>query len=104
MAPRGIDRRRTVLFVALAVGLALRLGRLARDPLLHPDGPAYLALATDLLRGRFLSVVGGYYSPLYPAVVAVVAALGVPLELAGRLAAIAAGLAALPLLHALVRR
>jgi hypothetical protein len=104
MPPRGIVRLRTSLIVALAVGLAVRLARLAADPLIHPDGPAYLALALDVLGGRFAHVLGGYYSPLYPALVAVPAALGVPLELAGRLTATVAGLASLPLLHVVVRR
>jgi hypothetical protein len=42
----GIARDRTLLIVALAVGLAVRLACLAVDPLIHPDGPAYLALAS----------------------------------------------------------
>jgi len=100
----GIARRRTLLIVALAVGLAVRLARLALDPLIHPDGPAYLAIAMDVVGGRFGRVLGGYYSPLYPTLVALPAALGVPLELAGRLTALLAGLAALPLLDAFVRR
>src|SRR4029077_8226960 len=63
-----------------------------------------LDLAGGLLRGKILSALGGYYSPLYPAAVAGLAATGLPLELAGRATALLAGLAALPLLHALVRR
>src|SRR5207245_140747 len=53
------------LAAALAVGLAVRVLRLLRDPLIHPDGPAYLALASALLRGKVMAVLGGYYSPLY---------------------------------------
>src|SRR5206468_3011866 len=75
-----------------------------RDPLMHPDGPAYLELARALLRGKILAVLGGYYSPLYPAAVAGLAATGLRLELAGRATALLAGLAALPLLHVLMRR
>ena len=100
----GIARGRTLLIVALAVGLAVRLACLAVDPLIHPDGPAYLALATEVLGGRFGHVLGNYYSPLYPSLIALPVALGVPLELAGRLTAIVAGLASLPLLYVFVRR
>src|SRR5437867_217603 len=77
---------------------------LLRDPLIHPDGPAYLDLASGLLHGKVLAVLGGYYSPLYPAAVAGLAATGLRLELAGRATALLAGLAALPLVHALGRR
>jgi hypothetical protein len=97
-------RQRDVLAAALGLGLALRLGRVARAPLMHPDGPAYLGLATELLRGDPWRVLGGYYSPAYPALVALAAAAGVPLELAGRLVATAAGVAALPLLWMATRR
>src|SRR5262245_27604752 len=99
MPPRG-----NALAVALALGLVVRVARLLRDPLMHPDGPAYLWLANELQRGKVLAVLGGYYSPLYPGAVAGLASVGLPLELAGRLTALAAGLAALPLLHVLVRR
>jgi len=92
------------LAVALAAGLVVRVARLLRDPLMHPDGPAYLELASALLHGKVLAVLGGYYSPLYPAAVAGLAATGLRLELAGRATALLAGLAALPLLHALARR
>jgi len=104
MPLRGKLRPTGPLAVALAAGLVVRLARIARDPLMHPDGPAYLDLAGGLLRGKILSALGGYYSPLYPAAVAGLAATGLPLELAGRATALLAGLAALPLLHALVRR
>jgi len=97
-----VDRRRTVLLVAVGVALVVRVARLAADPLIHPDGPAYLAIAMDALRGRFGRVFGGYYSPLYPTLVAVPAGLGVPLELAGRLTALLFGVASLPLLHVVV--
>ncbi len=55
------------LAAALAAGLVVRVVRLLRDPLMHPDGPAYLDLASAVLRGKVLAVLGGYYSPLYPA-------------------------------------
>ena len=92
------------LLSALAVGLVVRLARIARAPLIHPDGPAYLALASDLLHGDVRRVLESYYSPAYPGLVAIAIAAGGAPEVAGRLAAAGAGLAALPLLHTLTRR
>jgi len=94
---------RVALGVAVVVGLAVRLVRVAEAPLVHPDSPAYLALAQAVRAGEWGRVLGGYYSPLYPVLIAPVAALGVPLELAGRLVATIAGVAALPLVLALAR-
>src|SRR5439155_19558868 len=74
MPPRGKPRPGGALAVALAVGAVLRVARLLRAPLMHPDGPAYLDLASGLLDGRVRAVLGGYYSPLYPAAVAGLAA------------------------------
>jgi len=104
MPLRGISRQRALLLVALGVGIVVRLARVARDPLMHPDGPAYLDLATSLARGELLPVLGGYFSPLYPAAVAILAATGVGLERAGRLTAVLAGVALLPLVYAVTRR
>src|SRR3989441_1241681 len=101
---RGKLRPGAPLAAALAAGLVVRVLRLLRDPLIHPDGPAYLELARALLHGKILAVLGGDYSPLYPAAVAGLAATGLRLELAGRATALLAGLAALPFLHQLVRR
>src|SRR5947199_297021 len=92
------------LLSALAVGLVVRLARIARAPLIHPDGPAYLALASDLLHGDVRRVLESYYSPAYPGLVAIAIAAGGSPEVAGQLAAAGAGLAALPLLHTLTRR
>ena len=103
MALRSKDRRIDRLLVAVGIGFAVRLLCLVRDPLLHPDGPAYLRLAANLLHGDVVRVLTGYYSPLYPALVAGLGALGLPLPLAGRVAAGIAGLAMLPFLHGVVR-
>src|SRR5256886_9437988 len=92
------------LLSALAVGLVVRLARIARAPVIHPDGPASLALASDLLHGDARRVLESYYSPAYPGLVAIAIAAGGSPEVAGRLAAAGAGLAALPLLHTLTRR
>src|SRR5260370_15623381 len=54
------------LAAALAAGLVGRVVRLLRDPLIHPDGPAYLELARALLHGKVLAVLGRDYSPPYP--------------------------------------
>ena len=101
---RGAGRPRTLLLFALGIGLVVRLARVARDPLVHPDGPAYLDLATALARGELMPVLGGYFSPLYPAAVSIVAATGLGLELAGRLTAVLAGVALLPLVYSVARR
>src|SRR5207253_10603945 len=101
---RGAGRPRTLLLFALGIGLVVRLARVARDPLVHPDGPAYLDLATALARGELMPVLGGYFSPLYPAAVSIVAATGLGLELAGRLTAVLAGVALLPLVYTVARR
>ena len=42
MPPRGKLRPGGALGVALALGAVLRVTRLLRAPLMHPDGPAYL--------------------------------------------------------------
>jgi hypothetical protein len=73
---------RTALAVALAVGAILRLVRVLEQPLIHPDGPAYLGLAGTVLDEGWGAVLGGYYSPLYPIVIAPLRAAGVPVELA----------------------
>ena len=95
---------RTALGVALALGLAVRLLRVVEWPLIHPDGPAYLALARSLLDGEWSAVLGGYYSPLYPITIAPLVAVGLPAELAARLVASIAGVLALPLLFHVARR
>jgi 4-amino-4-deoxy-L-arabinose transferase-like glycosyltransferase len=95
---------RTALGVALVLGIAVRLLRVGERPLIHPDGPAYLALAQALLAGDWATVLGGYYSPLYPITIAPLIAAGVPQEIAARLVAAAAGVLALPLLFHIVRR
>jgi 4-amino-4-deoxy-L-arabinose transferase-like glycosyltransferase len=71
---------------------------------MHPDGPAYLSLAHLVWAGRWDAVLGGYYSPLYPMLVAPLVAAGVDPPLAGRLVATVAGVAAIPLVYAFVRR
>ena len=103
MALCGNARRDGRLIVAVGIGLTVGVLHVLRDPLLHPDGPAYLRLASNLLQGDVARVLTGYYSPLYPALVAGLAALGLPLPLAGRVAAGLAGLVLLLLLHAVVR-
>jgi 4-amino-4-deoxy-L-arabinose transferase-like glycosyltransferase len=95
---------RTALGLALVVGLAVRVARVAEQSLIHPDGPAYLSLARAVLDGQWGPVFGGYYSPLYPITIAPLVAAGLPAETAGRLAAALAGVLALPLLFCIARR
>src|SRR5256885_6854698 len=63
MPARGKLRPGAPLAAALAAGLVVRVVRLLRDPLIHPDGPAYLDLASAVLQGKVLAVLGGGYSP-----------------------------------------
>src|SRR5258705_6365660 len=95
---------RTALGVALVLGLVVRLARVLERPLIHPDGPAYLALGRAVLHGEWTTVLGGYYSPLYPMAIAPLLAAGVPPEAAGRAAAALAGVLVLPVLLHLARR
>ena len=104
MPLRGVNRHRFVVPVALGIALVVRVACLLQDPLIHPDGPAYIGLAGELLRGRAENVIGGYYSPLYPSIVAAFVAAGLPPETAGRMVAMLAGLAVLPLVHRLAGR
>jgi 4-amino-4-deoxy-L-arabinose transferase-like glycosyltransferase len=88
----------------VALAAALRVARIARAPLVHPDGPAYVDLARKVLDGEWTAVFGGYYSPLYPVVIAPLVGLGIDAELAGRLVAAIAGVAAVVVVHRLARR
>lgn len=56
----------------LAAVLCLLLTWLARNTL-NPDGVSYLDLAGTALRGDWRDFVQGYWSPLYPALVALIA-------------------------------
>ncbi len=57
-----------------AAALCLLLTWLSRNTL-NPDGVSYLDLATRLAQGDWSSFVQGYWSPLYPALVALVSAI-----------------------------
>ena len=60
------------LLAALAVAVCALLTWLARSTL-NPDGVSYLDLANSVLSGDWSSFVQGYWSPLYPALVALFA-------------------------------
>lgn len=60
------------LLAALAVAVCALLTWLARSTL-NPDGVSYLDLANRVLSGDWSSFVQGYWSPLYPALVALFA-------------------------------
>src|SRR5688572_29514582 len=95
---------RTALAVAIGLGLVVRGLRIAEWPLLHPDGPAYVALSGSVLDGAWTAVLGGYYSPLYPIAIAPLRALGLPVELAARIVAALAGVLAFPFLFRIAQR
>ncbi|MBE0564988.1 MAG: hypothetical protein IH621_03460, partial [Krumholzibacteria bacterium] len=84
----------TLLILALFVGLgAAGVRHFAAR--INPDAISYIAVAEHLLAGRWLESVNGYWAPLYPWLMAPLLAVGVAAPLAGRLASLAAGLAAL---------
>lgn len=58
----------------LAAVLCILLTWLARNTL-NPDGVSYLDLATRLTQGDWSSFVQGYWSPLYPALIALISAV-----------------------------
>ncbi len=89
---------RRALLAALALGVGLRAARLAEHPFLHPDGPAYLALA------RGPATLAGYYPPLYPAAVRLAHAARLGWEAAGRAVSFGAGVATIPVTAALAAR
>lgn len=66
-----LRRRVNLAGVALAIGLSSAFAWLTRHAV-NPDGVAYLDLARALRRGEWLLFVQGYWSPLYPALLAVV--------------------------------
>jgi len=91
---------RRALLAALVLGVSLRAVRLVEHPFLHPDGPAYLALARDGA-GGWRAALAGYYPPLYPAALRLAHAAGLGWEGAGRAVSFAAGVATIPATAAL---
>ena len=59
-----------LLLVAICIGLGL-----ASHNALNPDGVSYLDLATRLREGDWSHFVQGYWSPLYPTIIAIGAML-----------------------------
>jgi hypothetical protein len=78
--------------VAFAVALALRLALAPRMAVLQADGCTYVWLAQDALAGRISEALRHPFHPLYPAMIAALGRLGLPLETAG--VALSAGLGA----------
>jgi hypothetical protein len=95
-------RRRTLLIVALAVGLAVgsRGSRSIRSSIRRP---AYLAIAMDVVDGRLGRVLGGYYSRSTRRS-SRCRRRSASAPSSRRLTALVAGLASLPLLTRFVRR
>ncbi|MES1260045.1 MAG: glycosyltransferase family 39 protein, partial [Gemmatimonadota bacterium] len=68
------DVRENDVTAAMAVVATVLLGYLVRHTL-NPDGVAYLDLAAVLRRGDLHHFVQGYWSPLYPALLALIGLL-----------------------------
>jgi 4-amino-4-deoxy-L-arabinose transferase-like glycosyltransferase len=99
---------RLAVGVAVLVGLALRWQYFTREEVIGTDGAWYATLGYNLLHGRGYTDIAGatstFYPPLYPISVGLVSLVVPNLELAGRLAALVANLALIPLTYLLARQ
>lgn len=106
-AGRGAAREVAVVAAAIVAGLALRLEYLRLQEVIGTDGVWYAVLGRNLLRGRGFTdptgAVSTFYPPLYPISVGLVSLVVGDLERAGRLAALLAGLATLPIVYLIGR-
>jgi len=80
------------LFVALAVGLVLRLVILLSAPAIELDGIGYATMAGQFAKGLFSQALGGVFPPVYPLIVASFHLVVPDVELAGRLVSLVAGM------------
>ncbi|MFO0687679.1 MAG: glycosyltransferase family 39 protein [Myxococcota bacterium] len=98
----GLGTRDRAVLVLLLIGAAIvRAIAWSRTAVLFNDGPIFLALAEALRAGRTADVLAHPQHPLYPALVAVVEALGVAPEPAAITVSIAGGLLAVAAVHRL---
>ena len=74
--PSGRIRVGVVELVGIAMILVTGIDAWASRYFLNPDGVSYLDLVQRLLAGDGAGFVQGYWSPLYPALIAVVATVG----------------------------
>lgn len=86
---RGHDTIAVAITAAAAV--ALRLILLPRGAVINGDGVYYATLAHHLADGQVSDGISGYWSPLYPALVALASLVVSNLETAGRLVSVFAG-------------
>jgi len=80
------------LTLILAIGLAVRAFAWSRTAVMFNDGPIFLAMAEAIGEGRWAEVLAHPYHPLYPALIALVAAFPIELESAAVAVSIAGGL------------
>ena len=80
------------LLAVLAVSVIVRAYAWSNTAVLFNDGPIFLALAEAIGEGRWAEVLAHPYHPLYPALIALVAAFSVDLELAAIVVSIVGGM------------
>ena len=91
------------LVAVLVVALVVRALAWSNTAVLFNDGPIFLALAEAIGEGRWAEVLAHPYHPLYPALIAFVAAFSVELETAAVAVSIAGGLISVAALFWFVR-
>lgn len=91
----------------MLAGLLLRWQYLLLQEVIGTDGVWYAVLGANLAHGRGYTdptgAVSAFYPPLYPLSVGLVSLVVRDLEMAARLASLAAGLALLPIVYAIAR-
>lgn len=78
------------------LALGLRLVLIPTRLLLEDDGPYYVALAAQLLRGEWSGALNDYWSQFYPVLIALVGVFTRDVELAARLASALCGALLVP--------
>lgn len=92
-----------LLVVATIAGLALRLQYLSLQEVIGTDGVWYAILGANLLHGRGYTdptgAISTFYPPLYPLTIGLFSLVTDNLELAGRLSALVASIALVPVTY-----
>lgn len=91
-------RRATIAWLAALtlVALGLRLSLIPTRVVAENDGPYYIALAAQLLRGHWSGALNPYWSQFYPVVIAIIGIFTPDPELAARLVSALCGAALVP--------